>query len=50
MKIIYNGREIPEAYAKFLEDKGVAHVARSRGEIAIMEPGPSDAWELAHQH
>jgi hypothetical protein len=53
VKIFYNGREIPEAYALFLEDNGQAHVVRgaSGGQEGTpeeawmrMEPGPSNVW------
>lgn len=50
MKIFYNGREIPQAYAQLLEDNGQAHfggfvnnVGNDEGRI-IMETGPGNSW------
>ncbi len=48
MKVIYNGREIPEEYARFLEDNGQAHVGQGwsgdDGGTIIMESGPGNNW------
>lgn len=49
MKIYYNGREIPEEYAKMLEDNGQAHFGDFVSSIGteprmIMESGPGNCW------
>lgn len=51
MKIFYNGREIPEVYAKMLEANGQAHFGNfvskiddTDGPMIIMDSGPGNNW------
>ena len=50
VKVFYNGREIPEVYAKMLEDNGQAHFGNFVSAVGddepriIMDSGPGNNW------